>query len=114
MQIHDRLRLLVVTNSLGECDGMGRLYHSLGLPPLNKPLALWVASKDTADQRMHDFRRLPRIKKLRAEEDIIKWKEGVKKDKKAEKEGCACGSGIANTQDVGAAAAVTPRGQKET
>ena len=45
-QTHDRVRLVVVMDSLGEYEGMGRLHHSIGLPYLNPVMGLWAANKD--------------------------------------------------------------------
>ena len=57
MQLHDRLRLLVVLDSVGEHEGIGRLYHSMGLPQLNPVLSLWASNKDRDDKRRHDYRK---------------------------------------------------------
>ena len=98
MQLHDRLRLLVVLDSVGEYEGMGRLYHSLGLPHLHPVLGLWVHNKDKEDDRKAEHRKPPAVKRKRAEGKIKKMKEGMRLSKRAKKSGCTHESGIANKQ----------------
>ena len=96
MQLHDRLRLLVVLDSVGEYEGMGRLYHSLGLPHLHPVLGLWAHNKDKEDDRKAEYRKLPAVKRKRAEGKIKRMKEGMRLSKRAKKSGCTYESGIAN------------------
>ena len=95
MQLHDRLRLLVILDSVGECEGLGRLYHSLGLPHLHHVLGLWASAKDKEDKRKHDYRKQISVKRKRAAAKVAKMKEGMRASKRAKKMGCTCESGVA-------------------
>ena len=85
MQLYDRLRLITILDSVGELEGLIRLYESIGLPPLHPVLALWAANKDKEDLRKHEYRKLPAVKRKRATEKIAKMKEGMLQEKRAKK-----------------------------
>ena len=76
----------MIIDSLGEFEGMNRLYHALGLPPLNKPLAIWADTKDVDDNRRHDYRKRKDVKLKRVHDRVAKNKEEEKADMRAKKQ----------------------------
>jgi hypothetical protein len=87
MQLYDRLRLITILDSVGELEGISRLFASMGLPKMHSVLALWAVNKHHEDARKHDYKRLPVIKRKRASEKIAKMKAGMLQNKKAKTAG---------------------------
>ena len=100
MQLHDRLRLVAILDSLGQYEGFARLFHSLGLPHMHRIMGLWANRKDVEDNRKHDYRQLPSSKRKRAWDKIASMKANCLKDKRAKKNSCTYESGIANTDNA--------------
>ena len=59
-------------------------------------MSLWASNKDRDDNDRHEHRKRIDVKRKRATKKIAAWKEGMKKNKRARKSGCACESGMAN------------------
>jgi hypothetical protein len=96
MQLYDRLWLVTILDSVGELEGISRIFASIGLPRLHSVMALWAANKDRKDNRRHDYKRKPAVKRKRANEKIAKMKAGVLQEKKAKTSGVTYQTGIAN------------------
>ena len=111
MQLHDRLRLLVVLDSVGEYQGWHRLFHSLGLPPLHSTLSLWASNKDRCDNYHQEYFKKMEVRRKRSALAITKMKEGSRKAKRAKKMGVTYESGIALQED-NASGIVAPSGDK--
>ena len=95
-QLIDRLRLVTVLDSVGEYEGFGRLYHSMGLPPLHTVMGLWASNKDRQDYNRCLYKRKPAVKRKRAEKKIQLMKAGMLKEKMAVRTGVTYQTGIAN------------------
>jgi len=97
MQLHDRLRVIAMTDSIGEHDTLFRLFSELGFD-LHPVLCRWARNKDRDDAARHLQRMKPEVKKKRAIGIIEKIKSGMKQERKATTEGMTYATGIANTE----------------
>ena len=100
MQLHDRIRLVVILDSLGEYTGLQRLFFNVGLPPLHVPMGFWAHRKDNDDGHASVRRAKPEVKAKRAQKNVDKMKSQAMKDKAAAKKGITYESGIGNKTDA--------------
>eukprot|EP00957_Ditylum_brightwellii_P021501 1621673-Ditylum_brightwellii.AAC.1 len=97
MQLHDRLRYVVIEDSLGVHVGVGRLFHHMGLAPLHTIMSQWVGTRDNSNEYMRNYQqKLEARQQKRAAVAIAKMKARVWKDMKAEEARETYKTGVAN------------------
>ena len=97
MQLYDRLRVIALTDSIGEYETLVRLFGRLEFN-MHPVLCRWAVNKDRDDSSRQVLRRKPEVKMKRAVDIINKIKDGMKQERKATAESMTYATGIANTE----------------
>ena len=97
MQLFDRLRVIAMTDSIGEYKTLVRIFDRLQMPA-HSVLLRWANNKDRDDNKRQLLWKKPEVKMKRAIGVIEKIKEGMKQERKATAESMTHATGIANTE----------------
>jgi len=97
MQPCDRLHDIALTDSVGECETLVRLFGRLEFKMHPVPCR-WTVNKDRDDSSRQVPRRKLEVKMKRAVDIINKIKDGMKQERKATAESMTYATGIANTE----------------
>lgn len=97
MQLFDRLRVVAMTDSIGEYETLVRMFSRLEFA-MHPVLVRWATNKDRDDSSRQELRKKPEIRMKRAVDIINKIKDGMKQEKRATAESMTYATGIANTE----------------
>ena len=97
MQLFDRLRVIAMTDSIGEYETLVRLFKELQMP-MHPVLSRWANNKDRDDNSRKVLRKKPEVKMKRAIGIVESIKEGMKQERKANSESMTYATGVANTE----------------
>lgn len=97
MQLCDRLRVVTMTDSVGEYKTLVRLCSRLEFH-IHPVLVRWATNEDRDDFSQQELRKKPEVRMKWAVDVINKIKDGMKQEQRATAEAITCATCIANAE----------------